>query len=285
MKKFLTLILALALTASLAACGNSNTPASSSGSASSGSAAGSGDASFTTAVDGVLSMATEATFPPYEYYDGDTIVGIDVEIAEEACARIGYEPIFVELDIDKGFELLDEDYVDCLWCCLTMEGNEDKFIWAGPYMYTQRVVVVPADSEIETLEDLAGKCVAVQAGSISEEIILKGLNPNLPEITDLSTFSTMGEVFTSLRKGYADAAIGHESSLRLYTDEYPDGYRYLNMNMYSDAVGVAFKPDGDAVLAEKLTQTLLEMREDGTMAAIVKKYGLDAEKNVNGGTE
>jgi len=152
-------------------------------------------------------------------------------------------------------------------------------------MYTQRVVVVPADSEIETLEDLAGKCVAVQAGSISEEIILKGLNPNLPEITDLSTFSTMGEVFTSLRKGYADAAIGHESSLRLYTDEYPDGYRYLNMNMYSDAVGVAFKPDGDAVLAEKLTQTLLEMREDGTTAAIVKKYGLDAKKSVNGGTE
>ena len=194
-------------------------------------------------------------------------------------------PIFVELDIDKGFELLNEDYVDCLWCCLTMEGNEDKFIWAGPYMYTQRVVVVPADSEIETLEDLAEKCVAVQAGSISEEIILKGLNPNLPEITDLSTFSTMGEVFTSLRKGYADAAIGHESSLRLYTDEYPDGYRYLNMNMYSDAVGVAFKPDGDEALAEKLTQTLLEMREDGTMAAIVKKYGLDAEKSVNGGTE
>lgn len=166
-----------------------------------------------------------------------------------------------------------------------MEGNEDKFIWAGPYMYTQRVVVVPADSEIETLEDLAGKCVAVQAGSISEEIILKGLNPNLPEITDLSTFSTVGEVFTSLRKGYADAVIGHESSLKLYTDEYPDGYRYLNMNMYSNAVGVALKPDGDAVLAERLTQTLLEMREDGTTAAIVKKYGLDAEKSVNGGTE
>ena len=226
------------------------------------------------------------TYAPYFYRNiGGNYTGIDVEIAEEACARIGYEPIFVELDIDKGFELLNEDYVDCLWCCLTMEGNEDKFIWAGPYMYTQRVVVVPADSEIETLEDLAEKCVAVQAGSISEEIILKGLNPNLQEITDLSTFSTMGEVFTSLRKGYADAAIGHESSLRLYTDEYPDGYRYLNMNMYSDAVGVAFKPDGDEALAEKLTQTLLEMREDGTMAAIVKKYGLDAEKSVNGGTE
>ena len=225
-------------------------------------------------------------YEPYFYLDEDgAYAGIDVEIAKAACERLGWTPDFRQISWQEKDALLERGDVDCLWGSFSMNGREDRYRWAGPYMYTQRVVVVPADSEIETLEDLAGKCVAVQAGSISEEIILKGLNPNLPEITDLSTFSTMGEVFTSLRKGYADAAIGHESSLRLYTDEYPDGYRYLNMNMYSDAVGVAFKPDGDAVLAEKLTQTLLEMREDGTMAAIVKKYGLDAEKNVNGGTE
>lgn len=226
------------------------------------------------------------TYAPYFYRNiGGNYAGIDVEIATEACARIGYEPVFELLDIDKRFELLDEDYVDCLWCCLTMDGREDDFLWAGPYMYTQRVVVVPTDSEIETLEDIAGKRVAVQSGSTSEEIILKDLNPNLPEITDLSTFSTVGEVFTSLRKGYVDAIIGHESSLKLYTDEYPDSYRYLNMSVRSDALGVAFKPDGDEALAEKLTQALLEMREDGTTAAIAESYGLDAEKSVNGGTE
>ena len=111
------------------------------------------------------------------------------------------------------------------------------------------------------------------------------MNPNLPEISNLSTFSTVGEVFTSLRKGYADAIIGHESSLKLYTDEYLDSYRYLNMSVCSDAVGVAFKPNGDEALAEKLSLALLEMREDGTTAAIVRKYGLAAEKSVNGGTE
>lgn len=68
------------------------------------------------------------TYAPYFYRNiGGHYTGIDVEIAEEACARIGYEPIFEELDIDKGFELLNEDYVDCLWCCLTMEGNEDMY--------------------------------------------------------------------------------------------------------------------------------------------------------------
>ena len=71
-----------------------------------------------------------------------------------------------------------------------------------------------------------------------------------------------------LRGLLSDAVIGHESSLKLYTDEYPDNYRYLNMSVCSDAVGVAFKPGGDAVLAERLTQTLLEMREDGTTALL-----------------
>lgn len=68
------------------------------------------------------------TYAPYFYLNiGGHYTGIDVEIAEEVCVRIGYEPIFEELDIDKGFELLNEDYVDCLWCCLTMEGNEDMY--------------------------------------------------------------------------------------------------------------------------------------------------------------
>lgn len=225
-------------------------------------------------------------YAPYFYQNlGGQYTGIDVEIAKEACARIGYEPVFVELDINKRFELLDEDYVDCLWSCLTMDGRENEFIWAGPYMYTQRVIVVPTDSEIETLEDLADKRIAVQSGSSSEEILLKELNPNLPKMTDVSTFGTVGEVFTALRKGYVDAVAGHESALKLYTDEYPDAYRYLNMSIRSDAIGAAFKPDGDKELAEKLSNALHEMREDGTTAAIAEKYGLDAEKSVNGGTE
>ena len=58
------------------------------------------------------------------------------------------------------------------------------------------------------------------------------------------------------------------------------------MSVYSDAVGVAFKPDGDAALAEKLTQTLKQNgKKTGTTAAIVRKTWVDAEKSVNGGTE
>ena len=101
MKKFVTLILALALTLSLAACGGNNASPSGSASSAGSDAASSGEAGFTTAVDGVLSMATEATFPPYEYYDGDAIVGIDVEIAQAIADKLGLELQVTDIAFDS----------------------------------------------------------------------------------------------------------------------------------------------------------------------------------------
>ena len=91
-------------------------------------------------------------YAPYFYRDvhGD-YAGIDVESAIEACRRIGYEPVFRKLSLDERFDALAAGEVDCLWCCLTMGGREDEFLWAGPYLYAQRVTVVRMGSGIDSL--------------------------------------------------------------------------------------------------------------------------------------
>lgn len=68
-------------------------------------------------------------YAPYFYLDvhGD-YAGIDVEIAAEACRRIGYDPVFREISLDERFDALTAGEVDCLWCCLTMGGREDEFL-------------------------------------------------------------------------------------------------------------------------------------------------------------
>ena len=209
--------------------------------------------------------------------------GIDAELAKEACARIGYEPVFVEIEADKRFESLQNGEIDCLWTTLSMEGREGDYLWAGPYLYTQRVAVVRADSGIESLEDLAGKRLSVMAGTTSERVVIEGKNTGIPTLKQVTVLGSQGEVFTALRKGYVDAIVGQESSLRLYTDEYPEQYRYLNLRIQSEALGIAFKKDGDVQLAGRLTEALHEMTADGTTAAIVESYGLDVQKNVYGG--
>lgn len=189
------------------------------------------------------------------------------------------------IPIEDRFVELENKKVDCLWSYLTIERREDRYLWTNPYLYTQRVVGVRSDSTIQSLADLEEKRVGVQAGSTSEKIILKQMNPNFPKLEQLTCFRELGEVFTSLRKGYVDAIIGHEGALQTYTEEYPGEYRFLNMSLRSEAVGVAFRKEGDADAVRRLNEAFGEMRKDGTMEKIVEKYGLDVEKNVYGGAE
>ena len=226
-----------------------------------------------------------AEYAPYFYVDTDEYTGIDVELATEACRRIGYRPVFVSLDLDNRSKALENGSVDCLWTCFTMDGREEEYTWAGPYLYTRRVYVVPQESGICTVEDLAGKKVSVQAGSTSEAIVLEGQVEALDKVETFAAYKSLGEVFMALRRGYVDAMIGHEGALKTYTEQYPGEYRYLDMNLMRSKLGVAFRKGENEEMAAQLTQTLKDMTEDGTTAAILEKYGLDVEQNLYGGAE
>ena len=220
-------------------------------------------------------------YEPYFYQriDGE-YTGIDVELATEAFGRMGYRPVFLELDLEQREQFLEDGRVNCIWSCLTMEERKEDYLWAGPYLYTRRVVVVPEESGIEQLSDLRNKSVAVQANSTSEDFFLNESIPELGRVDQIYSYRTLGQVFTALRKGYVDAAAGHEAALLIYTQEYPDQYRYLNLSVGRSKLGIAFPKEGDAVLAEELTKTLHEMTQDGTVGEIIAKYGLDVEKNI-----
>ena len=161
-----------------------------------------------------------------------------------------------------------------------MEERKEDYLWAGPYLYTRRVVVVPEESEIMQLSDLKHKSVAVQANSTSEAVFLNETATELSQVDQIYSYRTLGQVFTALRKGYVDAAAGHEAALLIYTQEYPEQYHYLNLSVGKSKLGIAFSKEGDAALAEELTRTLHEMTEDGTVGEIIAKYGLDVEKNI-----
>ena len=79
MKKIIALVLALVLALSLVACGSKGAK---------------------TAAEGKMTMATNAQFPPYEYYEGDKIIGIDAEIAEKIAEKLGMELEIKDVDFD-----------------------------------------------------------------------------------------------------------------------------------------------------------------------------------------
>lgn len=217
-------------------------------------------------------------YAPYFYVGEDgNYTGVDKEIASEACRRLGYRPVFIEIVWGEQDHLLQSGEIDCIWCSFSMNGREELYNWAGPYLYSPEVVVVPADSPIQSLEDLSGKTVAVQVDSKAEEYFLKQFDSSGESVRRVSTYSRLNDAFVAFGKGYADAVAGHEMALRRYTTENPELYRYLDIPILMARLGVAFDKKNDSQLIENLTQTLRQMNEDGTIPQIAQKYGLDAE--------
>ena len=246
MTKVISLALALVMCLALCACGQKD----------------SGD----TAADGkkTFIMGVDPEYPPFSYLDADgQPTGIDVALAREAFSRMGYRPEFVPVDWVEKTHLLDSGAVDCLWSSFTMTDREDDYHWAGPYMLSRQVVAVMPGSEIQTLADLAGKTVAVQATTKPESLFLNHTDPRIPEVRALLTVQNRELIFSYLSKGYVDAIAAHEISIVQFMQDYGLEYRILDEPLQVVGLGVAFARSDTRGLDTELNAVLAEMRADG----------------------
>lgn len=126
------------------------------------------------------------SYPPYIYLNNDGVpTGIDVEIATEAFRRMGYAARFETINWEQKTNLVESGAIDCIWGCFSMDGREEVYRWAGPYMVSRQVVAVDAHSSIRSLSDLSGKTVAVQSTGKPEEIFLSGSDPRIPQTVEV----------------------------------------------------------------------------------------------------
>ena len=219
------------------------------------------------------------TYPPYVYMDNNgDITGLDVEIAEEAFRRMGYRPEFVTINWAEKNALLENGVIDCIWSSFSMSGRADEYTWAGPYMYSHQVVAVMPDSDIQTLADLAGKTVVVQATTKPEALFLDGGDPRIPEIRALLSMQKRELIYAYLSKGYADAVAAHETSILQFMSDFGIEYRILDEPLQVVGLGVAFALNDDRGLDTALNAALADMRADGTTRAILAKYLPDPDK-------
>lgn len=217
-------------------------------------------------------------YEPYNYIDesGEN-VGIDVDIAKEACRRLGITPVFKQITWDRKDSFLDSNEIDCLWGSFTMSGRTDDYRWAGQYMYSRQVIVVRKDREINSFADLKGKRIAVQSTSKPEHIILSGEDDRIQGVSAVYSMSTMSELYASLRKGYIDAAAGHEVAIKRFVDTNPQQFIILDETLYKSELGVAFKKGRSDDIPDMLNDILKQMMDDGTIKKIAESYGINAD--------
>ena len=154
----------------------------------------------------------------------------------------------------------------------TVEGREEDYLWIGPYVSSNQVLVVNSGSDIRSLQDLEGKTVAVQAASVAESVLLGQGNPDIQVLS----FEDNMLPFAALGSDYVDALVADEPVVVRYMKDYDTTFTISDEPVLYANVGTAFAKDGDAELCAKANAAIDDMREDGTLQEIIRGY-LDAE--------
>ena len=256
-------VAALAMTA----CGGSASSAASSvASSAASSEAVSSAADLTTVEAGKLTMATNATFPPYEMTtDSGEIEGIDVDTAKAIAEKLGLELQIDDMDFDAALLSVQQGKADIVMAGVTVT-NERKAVmdFSDSYATGIQSIIVPNDSDIASPDDLAGKKIGTQRGTTGYIYCSDDFGEDSVVAYDNGLTAVQ-----ALNNGQVDAVVIDNAPATEYVAANP-GLKVLDTSYAEEdyAIGMA---KGSA-LEDAINKALEELKADGTLQAIVDKY-------------
>ncbi len=242
------------------------------GSGSSATTAASSDAADDSANISTLVVGFDQEYPPYGFVGDDgEFTGFDLDLAAEVCSRNGWEVSYEPIDWDAKDTQLNSGVITCIWNGFTMEGREDDYTFSEPYMRNAQVVVVKKDSGVSKLSGLAGLTVITQTDSAAQEVLEGDQAEVAATFASLETIGDYNTAFMQLESGAVDAVACDLSIAEYQIAAKPDAYTMLEEDLSSENYAVGFKKGSEA-LAEKVTETLKAMDEDGFVKELCEKY-------------
>ncbi len=219
-------------------------------------------------------LGFDENFPPFGYRGDDgQYTGFDIDLATEACNRLGWKLELNAIDWDSKDALIDSGTINCIWNGFTMEGREDQYTFTAPYYSNSQVVLVKNGSGINSLADLSGKTVLTQVNSAAYSLLAEGGDQQTLAATfkKLETIGEYNTAFMQLESGAVDAiALDLPVANTLISGK--EGYTVLSEQLSTENYAVGFKK-GNTEQAQKIEDTLRAMYADGTVAKIAEKYG------------
>ena len=264
-------VMAAAGVLSLSGCSSShNTAASTAGTAASSAASAGSDLLSTIQSRGTLIVALEGAWQPWSFHDvDDTLVGYDVEVSRAIAEKLGVEPEYVESDWDSLFAGMDAGRYDMV--CNGVEVTEERsktYDFTTPYGYIHTALAVKKDNDsITSFEDLDGKTTANSLASTYMELA-ESYGATVQGI------DTLEETIQLLTAGRIDATLNADVSFYDYLNVHPDAdFKLVAFTEEASHVAIPLrKGDETATLLEAINNAIEELRADGTLSELSKKY-------------
>ena len=282
MKKALSLMTAAALLLSLAACGSTASSAASSEAASSETAssdaasseAASSEAAsetetaeLSTVEPGKLIMSTNAAFPPYEMTtDSGEFEGIDIETAQAIADKLGLELQIDDMDFDAALLAVQQGKADMVMAGVTVTDERQNVMdFTDSYATGIQSIIVKEDSDIASVDDLAGKKIGTQRGTTGYLYCSDDFGDE-----NVVAYDNGLTAVQMLNNGQVDCVVIDNAPAKEFIAANP-GLKLLDTAYVEEsyAIGVG---KGNTELKDAINTALEELKADGTLQAIVDKY-------------
>ena len=220
-----------------------------------------------------LVMATNASFPPYEYYDGETIVGIDVEIADAIAAKLGYGFEISDMDFDSIIPAIQSGKASFGMAGMTVTDERAMLVnFSEPYATGKQVVIVKEDSDITSVDDLfadgAMHTIGVQQATTGDLYVTLDLVETGKAV--VNPYLSGNEAVMALLTGKVDCVVIDNEPAKAYVAA-NEGLKILETEYVTENYAACFSKSNTELL-EKFNQAMKELTDDGTIPAIIEKY-------------
>lgn len=220
----------------------------------------------TTVTEGILTMGTNAAFPPYEYYEGDTVVGIDAEIAQAIAEKLGLSLEIVDMDFNSIITAVQSGKVDVGIAGMTVDPERlENVDFTDSYATGVQVVIVTEDSDIASVDDLEGKLIGTQEGTTGWSYCSEDYGDDM-----VIPYTNGATAVQALLDGKVDCVVIDQQPALSFV-EANEGLKILETEYAVEDYAIAVSKDNTA-LRDAINTALNELIEDGTVQGILDKY-------------
>lgn len=220
--------------------------------------------------DGVLTVGTNAEFPPFEYVDDNGEPdGFDIALIKAIGEKLGVE---VEVENMEFASLVSSigSKIDVAIAGMTVtEERQNSVDFSDTYYEAVQYVILPAGSEIATAQDLEGKTIGVQLGTTGDFIATDDIAD-----TTVQQYNKGVDAVNDLINGRVDCVIIDKNPALVFASKFEGQLVALDGAQFefgTEEYAIAL-PKGDAALAEKINAALAQIKEDGTFDELVQTY-------------
>lgn len=221
---------------------------------------------FDTIEAGVLTVGSDIPYEPFEFGREPDYEGFDIDMVNAIAERLGLEVKIVKTPFDTIFRNLAQGRFDMVASATTITEERKRTVdFSDPYFNADQSVVVPADSDIQSVADLEGEVIGAQLGTTGAEYA-----QNEIDAADVRTYDVVDDAFQALQAGQIVAAIIDFPVAKRAEVETGD-VKVVEKIQTDEQYGFAFAKESTA-LRDAVNRALAEIKQDGTYEEIFRKW-------------